>query len=542
MSGSARWLLATLTLSKAHCQPKWPWGAVGYQIYPRSFSDSDNDGIGDLRGITGKLDYLNNGFGGGLGVDTVWICPFYKSPMVDFGYDIVDHCAVDPVFGSLEDFDEMILQSHRRGIKVLVDFVPNHTSNMHPWFLESRSSRVNEKRDWYVWRDRSNGGPPNNWLSVFGGSAWEFDSETGQYYLHSFLKQQPDLNWENPDVVCAMLNVLKFWLDRGIDGVRVDAVSWISKDCLFRDDPVNPDFRAGMDPYHKLVHLNSKDGSQVFPRLRKIGKFLRSYGGKFMITESYPDIRADALKYLEFHNSCRSNASPFNFELIFLPWKASEYKRYIDNFHLGLKEHDLPVFVYGNLDRPRLAGRVGSKNLRVAAMLLLTLPGVPFIYYGDEIGMSDAFIPKSKLQDPAGRDPQRTPMQWSGAAYAGFSGNAPWLPINDDYKDINVAKQLSDPRSLLNLYRELIKYRKASKALCLGSYAPVDLGSAGVFAFIREYRGEKLLVALNFTRRRSSVHKLGRQAKIRLSTHPGGLRDGSGLEFRPYEGIVAVLG
>jgi alpha-glucosidase len=294
-------------------RPPHPYlkGKVVYQIYPRSFYDANGDGIGDIQGIIQKLDYLNDGTPASLGINMIWLSPFYPSPMADFGYDVADYCDVDPIFGTLDDFRELVKAAHRHRIKLMIDFVPNHSSSQHPWFLESRSDLAAPRRDWYIWRDPApGGGPPNNWLSVFGGSAWEFDDLTGQYYMHSFLKEQPDLNWENPALRAAMKRAMRFWLDLGVDGIRVDAVDWMAKDTLFRDNPRNEKFVAGSDdPYHEYHRLYSQNAPQLFNYLREMAAVVKAYPSGFMVTETYPDRGDIVSEYLRLYENYLSEVS-----------------------------------------------------------------------------------------------------------------------------------------------------------------------------------------------------------------------------------------
>ncbi|HEY1645346.1 MAG TPA: alpha-amylase family glycosyl hydrolase [Candidatus Saccharimonadales bacterium] len=487
-----------------------PWfeGAVVYQIYPRSFYDSNGDGIGDLRGIIQKLDYLNSK-PESLGINAIWISPFYKSPMADFGYDISDYRDVDPIFGSLDDFKRLVQEAHRRDIRVIIDFVPCHTSNEHPWFLESKSSKSSPRRDWYVWKDGSSThSAPNNWLSVFGGSAWEFDQNTNQYYLHSFLAEQPDLNWDNPEVRAAIKNEIRFWLDLDIDGLRMDAVDRMSKDPKYRDDSINPKYnQTEDDPYIALVHSRSYNGPNLAKYLRELAELVETYKDRFMVIEAYPTKRFDIHPYIKLYRDINSSVcAPFNFEGIFLPWKATEYKSFIDSFQNSLREDDVPIYNFGNHDKSRIATRVGQDKARVIAMLQLTLPGMPIMYYGDELGMEDVNIPKEFIQDPVekhipgknlGRDPERTPMQWSGDKNSGFSTSNPWLPVSDDFLTRNVIVQSLANRSTLSLYRQLLTIRNGSDALKYGKYKPVNIDS-NVFGFIREHEGKEIMILANF--------------------------------------------
>jgi alpha-glucosidase len=534
--------------------PNYLWWQKGviYQIYPRSYQDSNGDGIGDLPGITQRLDYLSET----LGVDAVWLSPIFLSPMHDFGYDVADYKDIHPLFGTLADFDHLLEETHKRGLKLLLDLVPNHTSDEHPWFLESRSSREDPKRDWYIWRDPGpDGGPPNNWLSHFGGPAWTLDQKTGQYYLHQFVKQQPDLNYRNPDVVEAMLDIMRFWLDRGVDGFRVDVIGLMMKDPQFRDEPLNPTW-DGIKPFDSLLHIYTANMPEVHELIRKMRAVLDSYDDRMMVGETYVPNETLMLYYggpdaLECH-------LPFNFQLITAPWKAATVRRLVDDYEAVLPRDAWPNWVLGNHDQHRIATRVGPDQARVANMLLLTLHGTPTCYYGDELGMQDVSIPPDKIQDPpainqpeiahlVGRDPERTPMQWDSSPNAGFSvpdTNELWLPLASDYEEVNVAKQLADPRSFLNYFRKLLSYRKSSPALQWGSYRSLDPQNENCFVFERGTDDQRLLVALNFSAQEQelTLPEAG-SGKIVLSTDLD--REGemniAGFTLRANEGCVIEL-
>ncbi|HSK67471.1 MAG TPA: alpha-amylase family glycosyl hydrolase [Anaerolineales bacterium] len=488
----------------------WQTGVI-YQIYPRSFQDSNGDGIGDLPGITQRLDYLSET----LGVDAIWLSPIYPSPMHDFGYDVADYCDIHPIFGTLADFDRLLQETHSRGLKLILDLVPNHTSDEHLWFIESRSSRDNPKRDWYIWRDPApDGGPPNNWLSHFGGPAWTFDEKTGQYYLHQFVKQQPDLNYRNPDVVEAMLNNMRFWLDRGVDGFRVDVIGLMMKDPEFRDEPLNPNW-DGIFTFTKLQHIYTANLPEVHNLIIGMRAVLDSFEERMMVGETYLP-NDELMKYYGTPDKLECHL-PFNFQLILARWNAPGVRKMVDDYEAVLPADAWPNWVLGNHDQHRLATRVGPSQARVANMLLLTLRGTPTCYYGDELGMEDVAIPPEKIQDPpavnqpeiahiVGRDPERTPMQWDDSPNAGFS--APevqdlWLPIAADYKEVNVASELKDPRSFLNFCRKLLAIRKATPALLWGDYSSHDLQSPeaqeNCFVFERRTEDQRILVALNFS-------------------------------------------
>ena len=508
----------------------WQKGVV-YQIYPRSYQDSNGDGVGDLPGITQRLDYLSET----LGVDAVWLSPIYPSPMHDFGYDVADYTDIHPLFGTLADFDRLLEETHKRGMKLILDLVPNHTSDEHPWFIESRSSRDNPKRDWYLWRDPApDGGVPNNWLSHFGGPAWTYDEGTKQYYLHQFVKQQPDLNYRNPEVVTAILDVMRFWLDRGVDGFRVDVIGLMMKDPEFRDEPPNPKW-DGVKPFDSLNHIYTANLPEVHDLILQMRAVLDSYDDRMMVGETY--LPNDMLmKYYGTPDMLECHL-PFNFQLITARWAAAGVRKMVDDYEAVLPPDAWPNWVLGNHDQHRLATRVGPDQARVANMLLLALRGTPTCYYGDELGMENVPIPPEKIKDPpainqpeiahiVGRDPERTPMQWDDSPNAGFA--APdvkdlWLPLAPNYKQVNVANQLKDPRSFLNYFRKLLAYRKATPALLWGSYSSIDPGSRetqeNCFVFERQAGDQRVLIALNFSRQdqKLSLPGLGK-GRIALST------------------------
>jgi len=499
--------------------PKLHWWQEGviYQIYPLSFQDSNGDGQGDLPGITSRLDYL-----GWLGVDAIWLSPVYPSPMADFGYDVSNYTDINPVFGTLADLDRLIAEAHRRNLRLLLDWVPNHTSNQHPWFVESRKSRDNPKRSWYIWRDGSPDRRPNNWLSVFGGSAWEWDEQTGQYYYHAFLKEQPDLNWRNPEVQQAMLDAIKFWLERGVDGFRIDVIWHLIKDSLFRDNPANPHYTPDLSPYLSLLTTYSADRPEVHDVIKRIREVVDTYDERVLLGEIYLPVE----RAVEYYGPEGSGLHlPFNFQLIQLPWESAAVSRAIENYERALPAYGWPNWVLGNHDKPRIASRVGPRQARVAATLLLTLRGTPTIYYGEELGMSNTPITAEQVRDTReirqpgrGRDPVRTPMQWSaGRRHAGFTSGTPWLPVNPNYPALNVDSECSEPGSMLALYRRLIQLRRSEPALTRGSYRGFA-APEGVIAYVREAEGKKLLIALNLTPRTQSVPLHDVTGRVVLST------------------------
>jgi alpha-glucosidase len=525
----------------------WWQSGIIYQIYPRSFQDSNHDGIGDLHGIIQRLDYLQ-----WLGISAVWISPIYPSPMADFGYDISDYTGVHPVFGTMSDFDELLQQAHQRNISVILDLVPNHSSDRHPWFLESRSSKNNPKRNWYIWKDpREDGKPPNNWLSVFGGSAWQWDEVTQQYYYHAFLKEQPDLNWRNPEVQEAMLNVMRFWLDKGVDGFRVDVMWHLIKDEQLRDNPVNPDYQTHMATYEQLLPVYSTDQPEVHDIVHKMRKVLDGYKDRMMIGEIYLPIH----KLVSYYGVDNKGAHlPFNFMLLSLPWNAQRIASAIGEYEGALPDNGWPNWVLGNHDQPRITSRVGLQQAKIAAMLLLTLRGTPTIYYGEEIGMTDVPIPFEEVQDPQGlnmpdknlsRDPSRTPMQWNDSEFAAFSATKPWLRLSSNYKRINVERQKNDPHSMLNFYRQLISLRQKEISLMTGNYKPVYADQQAL-VYIRQTAGKKaFLIVLNLSHRPcylnlSHINIIG---TIILSTSPE-LQESKitqRIHLSGDEGIIAEL-
>lgn len=501
----------------------WQTGII-YQIYPRSFQDSNNDGVGDLQGVIQRLDYLK-----WLGVKAVWISPVYPSPMADFGYDISDYTSIDPIYGTLSDFDALLNEIHARDMKLIMDMVPNHTSDMHPWFLESRSSRNNPKRDWYMWYDPlPDGNPPNNWLSVFGGSAWEWDQTTAQYYYHAFLKEQPDLNWRNPEVREAMYNIMRFWLDRGVDGFRVDVIWHLIKDKQLRDNPKNPGYSEHQSTYDQLLPVYSTDQPEVHEIIQDMRALLNSYQERLMIGEIYLPIHRLVTYYGTESNGAHL---PFNFMLISLPWDAQKIAAAIDEYESALPENAWPNWVLGNHDQPRITSRAGVQQSKVAAMLLLTLRGTPTLYYGDEIAMRDVPVPFDEVQDPQGRnmpdknlsrDPARTPMQWDQSVNAGFTGGKPWLRIDSRYQRINVQSQKNDPFSMLSYYKRLLTLRQNEDSLKTGGYRPV-YSDHQMIAYCRQAENKPgFLIVLNLSHRPCyfRTNKIKVKGIIEVATSP----------------------
>ncbi|HQI87118.1 MAG TPA: alpha-amylase family glycosyl hydrolase [Anaerolineae bacterium] len=534
----------------------WQRGVV-YQIYPRSFKDTTGNGVGDLQGVIEKLDYLHD-----LGIDALWLSPFYPSPMADFGYDVADYCDVDPLFGDLATFDRLVAEAHKRRLKIIIDWVPNHTSDQHPWFIESRSSRDNPKRDWYFWRDPApGGGPPNNWGSFFGGPAWTYDERTGQYYLHQFCKEQPELNWRNPAVKAAMFDTLRFWMKRGVDGFRMDVIGLIIKDKDLRDNPPNPAAPPNLpanDLFSRLLQVYNMDQDDVHSVIREIRGVLDEYDDRCGIGELWGPLD----RWVKYYGDASAGSAgeelhlPFNFRLMDgMTWNAQQMRAVVDSLEAALPDFAWPNYVLGNHDRTRLATRFGGEaQARVAAMLLLTLRGTPTIYYGEEIGMEDVPIPPDKIQDPQGinlgaertRDVCRTPMQWDAGPNASFSpaGVETWLPLAADYATRNVAALSADPQSILSLYRRLLGLRRTRPALHGGAYRAVDVAYDDVYVYHRAVFAERYLIALNFAAEPRTLAIPGETAgRILLSTHLDREEAVSldALSLRANEGVIIAL-
>jgi alpha-glucosidase len=528
----------------------WWRNGIFYQIYPRSFQDSNSDGVGDLTGIVHRLPYLLT-----LGVDAIWLSPIFVSPMADFGYDIADYTGIDPLFGTMEDFEALVKAAHESGLKIILDLVPNHTSDQHPWFVEARRSRDDPRRDWYIWRDgKPDGGPPNNWLSEFGGSAWTYDAPSRQYYYHAFLAQQPDLNWRNPAVRAAIYEVMRFWLRKGVDGFRVDVLWHLIKDAEFRDNPPNPGYIEGRPPNERVLTRHSADQPEVHEVVAEMRRVMDEFGERVLIGEIYLPYE----RLMAYYGKGLTGAHlPFNFALLSAPWHARDIERIVADYERALPAGAWPNWVLGNHDRPRVASRVGPAQARVAAMLLLTLRGTPTLYYGDEIGMQQVSIAPDQVRDPfeknvpgigVGRDGCRTPMQWSANANAGFSEVPPWLPLAADFTHENVVNLTADKRSILNLYRALIQLRKQHAALVSGSYHAVA-AQGDLLIYRREGQGqgeaEVITVALNLGDApvALSTEGHGLDGEILLSTEldRAGEHVHGTLDLRGNEGVVIGL-
>jgi alpha-glucosidase len=516
---------------------RWWQRAVVYQVYPRSFADSDGDGVGDLRGIAGRHDHLE-----WLGADAVWLSPFYPSPMADFGYDVADYEGVDPLFGTVADAEALIDACHARGIRVIVDWVPNHTSDRHPWFLASRASRDDPKRDWYVWRDgRPGGRPPTDWQSAFRatGSAWTRDPATGQWYLHSFAAGQPDLNWENREVEAAMLDTLRTWLDRGVDGFRIDVVHELGK----RADP-----GEGEGPWRQ-----DQDWPRGHEIMRRVRSVLEEYDGdRVAVGEVYVLDQRRLARFLvtgdELHMA-------HNFVFLRTPWRADEFRAVIDEFTREAPPPAWPAWCLENHDHSRVASRHdegghGPARARAALVLLLTLRGTPFLFQGQELGLPDARIPPDRVVDIDGRDPERAPIPWEPPSEAGlgagFTTGEPWLPVVEDAEHLAVSVQRDDPDSTLNLARTLLALRRETPPLVAGDQRLLG-APAGVLAWERELDGDRIAVAVNMDTAEHPVAVAGAGVPGRLlaSTVPGrapGDVAADAVTLAPDEAVVVRVG
>lgn len=518
---------------------QWWQHAVFYEIYPRSFADSNNDGVGDLKGITAKLGYLHQ-----LGVDAIWITPCYPSPQVDFGYDVSDYENIDPMYGTLADFDRMAAESKKQNIRIIFDYVINHTSDQHKWFLASKSSKSSPYRNWYVWRDGKGANqPPNNWTSDFGGSAWKFDPTTGQYYYHYFYAEQPDLNWNNPAVEKAMFDVTRWWYKRGVAGFRLDAVDTLFEDADLRDNPVLPGTNKFGDPNTEPKYNKKLPGvHDVLKDLRKVA----DEHDAVLIGETWTKNIDELKEYYGEHNNELQLPMDFMFTRVD-KLSAAEFRRQIA---AADSAGGWPTWVITNHDIPRSYNRYGDgvhndDIAKLMAALYLTLRGTPIMYYGEELGMENN-DPKRRedVKDPEGRtgwpkekgrDGERTPMQWSDAVNAGFSTHDPWLPVPDSYKTHNVATESKDPNSVLEFYRKVLALRHKNSALLEGNYTAVNEDDANVLAYVRAYKGKSVLVALNLS---SSAQK----ASFNLAGSPSALLATPGAEAKGSEVSLPAFG
>ena len=496
-----------MTSPERHEDAEWWRGAVIYQVYPRSFADADDDGVGDLRGLTRKLDHIAS-----LGVDAVWVSPFYTSPMRDFGYDVADHCDVDPVFGDLADFDAMVDRAHELGLRVITDLVLAHTSDQHPWFMESRQSRGGARADWYVWADpRPDGTPPSNWQSVFGGPAWTWDGRRGQYYMHNFLPQQPQLNLHNGAVQDALLDVVQFWIQRGVDGFRLDAINFAMHDPLLSDNPVRTGGGRRTRPFDFQDKVYNQSHPDLVDFLRRVRALTDRHGGRFTLAE-VPGDDADREMQVFTAGDDRLN-SGYGFHFLYAPELTRELVRRVAEAWDGRPGQGWPSWTFSNHDAPRAvsrwaAGRDTGATARMAMLLLLTLRGSAILYQGEELGLPQADVPFDRLVDPEaianwpqtlGRDGARTPLPWHAEAPgAGFSNAEPWLPLDPRHIALAVDRQENDPDSMLHLTRRLIALRRSHPPLARGAMSIVETGN-DLLAFERRLGELRLLCVFNLS-------------------------------------------
>jgi alpha-glucosidase len=537
----------TNPMSAANSNSDYLWWRDGviYQIYPRSFMDSNGDGVGDIPGITSRLDYIAS-----LGVDAIWLSPINTSPMKDFGYDISDYDDIDPIFGNRADFAKLTAEAHKRGLKVMMDLVINHSSDEHAWFKESRSSRDNEKASWYIWQDPKPGKkPPNNWTSAFGGGGWEWDETRQQFYYHMFLKEQPDLNWRNPDLRAAVMNSIKSWLDMGVDGFRLDVVNAYFKDAELRDNPpqISLDPKAAM-AWFRQKHVYDRDQPELLDVYKEFRDMLDAYPERTSVGEVMAEDPHTPAKYIgegKLHMA-------FNFGFMFQPWLPRTFQQSAQAWEAAMPPDGWPCYVLSNHDNPRHVSRHGGgpfadARAKVAAAMLLTLRGTPFMYYGEELAMPSPSIPRHLLVDPPSkkywpfyqsRDSARTPMQWDETPNAGFTTGHPWLPVGPTYTTCNVSTQNDDPDSVLNFYRSLLRLRKSSVALRRGTFKPLEQRPVAALTYLREGGGQTMFVALNFFAHEVEVPMPSGMWAPRLSTHNNSRMPTKTLKLEPFEASI----
>lgn len=540
----------TVALTPPPKNEQWWKHAVFYEIYPRSFADAKNSGVGNIQGIISKLDYLKN-----LGIDAIWITPCYPSPQVDFGYDISDYENIAPEYGTLADLDQLVKEAKARNIKIVMDLVLNHTSDKHKWFIESRSSKSNAKRDWYIWREGKDNGPPNNWQSIFGHSAWTLDPSTKQYYYHFFYPEQPDLNWRNPAVKKAMFDVVRFWLDRGVAGFRLDAITTLFEDPNLKDNKVLPGKNAYGDS--NMANENNDHSPEIHDILRELRLVVDNYpGDRVLVGETYGKDLADLC--LMYGMNADEIQLPMNFQFAYInKLSAADFRARINEWNNNPCK-GWPVYLFNNHDQMRSYGRYGDgvhndEIAKLMATMLLTLRGTPILYYGEELGMEnrdpqsieEVYDPIGKIGWPKekGRDGERTPMQWNAETNAGFSQVKPWLPVTSKYKSHNVAVEEKDPNSILNYYKKLIQLRRTNPALRDGAYVSVDIVGKNVLCYLRIRDNSCVLVVLNmstvvqkiqFSKLGSSIH----QGQLLISSVPSSVDISSVLTLEPLSAYV----
>jgi alpha-glucosidase len=532
---------------------QWWQHAVFYEIYPRSFADSDNNGVGDLKGITSRMDYLKQ-----LGVDAIWITPCFPSPQVDFGYDVSDYEAIDPMYGTLGDFDKLVADGKKHSIKVILDFVVNHTSDQHKWFIDSKSSKTAEHRDWYIWRDgKGPGQPPNNWLSTFGTPGWTFDAKTNQYYYHYFYPEQPDLNWRNPAVEKAMLDVTRFWYKRGVAGFRLDAVDTLYESPALTDNPPAP----GTDKFGRpnQIEKYNKKLPEVHDAMRKLRTVADEYGS-VLIGETW----TSNVSELKDYYGGKNDELQMPMDLMMTGFKGLDAKAYREHIGAVNAAGQWPVYVITNHDIVRSYTRYadGAHNDDIAKMMAamyLTLRGSAIMYYGEEIGMENN-TPKNKedVQDPIGkigwplekgRDGERTPMQWTSGVNAGFSKAKPWLPVPESAKTHNVETESKDPDSVLSFYQQLLTMRHKEPSLLEGDYLALNEDDPNVFAYLRRYKGEAILVVLNMSNTAQNARfdfapagfSAPKLSVLLTNAHAPVTASADGLALQPYSAFIAKI-
>jgi alpha-glucosidase len=521
----------------------WWQHSTIYELAVISFQDSNGDGYGDLPGLLQRVDYLK-----WLGIGAAWLTPIYKSPDQDFGYDISDFCTVDPRYGTMEDFDRVAAALRDLGIKLILDFVPNHTSDQHIWFQESGTSRDNPKADWYVWADAAaNGGPPNNWLSRFGGTGWEWCEARRQYYYHSFLTSQPDLNWRNEQVRKALADVMRFWLRRGVGGFRVDASAVLIKDRLLRDNPPDPKADDDTPPPQKYKPVFTDDRPETMGCIEYIRGVLDEYDDRLLCGEVQG--KTDRIGHF-YGNAAPRLHLPLNFALLDTEWNAIALQATIDAYYNAIPDGAWPDFVIGGHDKHRMSSKLGQEQSRILAMLFMTLRGTPFLFAGDEMGAEQVEIPPDKTRDPfeklvpgfnLNRDPERAPLRWDDSEHGGFTSGTPWLPL-DKKRSLNISTQRQNSRSLLHLYRELIALRRNEPCLLLGAYQPKRAHNE-IFSFVRVLGETEIVVALNLCREPRLWDLHGSAFRL-ISTYLDldGCKVDGPIRLRPNEGIIIKRG
>jgi alpha-glucosidase len=539
---------------------EWWRHAVLYELYPQSFQDSDADGVGDLKGIASRLDYLHD-----LGIDAIWITPIYPSPGVDNGYDIADYTAIDPKYGTMDDFQNLVAEAKKRDIRIIMDYVINHTSDQHAWFKESRSSKTNPKRDWYVWKDgkgetaTDKGQPPNNWQSWFGHSAWQWDDTTRQYYYHYFYVQQPDLNWTNPEVHTAMMGVLDFWMKRGVSGFRIDAVSRLFEDPQWRDDPYMPGTNVYGD--RNIKHKYTDDLPGVHDVLKEVRRTVSKYPGDPVLVTEADEPNVEALT--KMYGNGDEVQLPMDFQIADVnEMSAPKFRKLFDEIENN-SAHGQPEYFFSNHDQPRQWDRYGdgTHNDQIAklmAVLELTTRGTPQMYYGEELGMrttdpariEDVHDPIGKLGWPKekGRDGERTPMQWDATANAGFTTGKPWLNVPPVAKTYNVESESKDPHSIFNAYKKLLALRKTNDALRNGKQEDINEKDPNVYAFLRRTSDQTVLVALNMSAKTQTLKldwaSRGVQAsglEVLYASPEIRLDQAKEMELAPFAAVVAQV-